>query len=57
LYQSTDKSRPKDLGYWIGYKIIKSYYMKTKNKMDAVKDILNIQDFNQFLIDSEYKGG
>jgi len=57
LYQSTDKSRPKDLGYWIGYKITKSYYMKTKNKMDAVKDILNIQDFNQFLIDSEYKGG
>lgn len=56
LYYSKDKSKPKDLGYFIGYKITKSYYDKSADKMEAVKNILNIQDFNKFLADSGYNG-
>jgi Predicted Zn-dependent protease (DUF2268) len=56
LYYQKDKSRPNDLGYWMGYKITKAYYNKAVDKMAAIKDILNIQDFNKFLKDSGYNG-
>jgi len=56
LYYSKDKSRPKDLGYWMGYKICKSYYQQMENKTKAIEDILNIRDFNEFLIKSGYSG-
>lgn len=57
LYGSKDKSRPNDLGYWMGYKICESYYKQAKNKKQAIYDILNIDDFNQFLNKSGFKGG
>ena len=44
-----------DLGYYIGYKICESYYQSAKDKKQAIKDILEIKDFNQFLIDSKYE--
>jgi hypothetical protein len=56
LYHSNDKSRPKDLGYWIGNKITKAYYEKIADKEKAIDDILNITDFNGFLERSGYKG-
>jgi hypothetical protein len=56
LYSSKDKSRPKDLGYWMGYKITKAYYNKADDKKKAIKDILNIKDFNSFLTNSGYNG-
>jgi hypothetical protein len=54
LYSTKDKSRPKDLGYWMGYKIVKAYYDKAQDKSQAVHDILNITDFNEFLKKSGY---
>ena len=55
LYQGQEaKGRPADLGYYIGYKICESYYRAAKDKKQAVKDILEIKDFNQFLKDSQY---
>jgi hypothetical protein len=56
LYYQKDKSRPNDLGYWMGYKITKAYYNKAIDKKQAVKDILNIEDFSKFLKDSGYNG-
>ncbi len=56
LYASRDTTRPKDLGYWMGYKIVKAYYEKAVNKEQAIFDILNIKDFKGFLLASEYKG-
>lgn len=56
LYYTKDKSRPKDLGYWMGYKIVKAYYTKMDNKQQAVHDILNITDFEEFLKKSGYAG-
>ncbi len=54
LYYKKDDSRPKDLGYWMGYKIVKAYYDKASDKEQAVYDILNITDFDNFLAKSGY---
>lgn len=56
LYYTNDTSRPKDLGYWMGYKIVAAYYHKHDNKSQAVHDILNITDFPGFLAKSGYAG-
>jgi uncharacterized protein YjaZ len=55
LYGTSKKdNRPNDLGYWIGYKIAKSYFEKATDKKQAVYDILNIKDYNEFLKKSGY---
>lgn len=54
LYYQKDKSRPKDLGYWMGYKITKAYYDKASDKSTAIREILNIPDFKTFLEKSGY---
>ena len=51
---SAAKGRPADLGYYIGYKICEAYYRAAKDKKQAVKEILEIKDFNKFLKDSQY---
>lgn len=55
LYYQKDKSRPKDLGYWMGYKLTKAYYDNAPDKTIAIREILNIQDFKSFLEKSGYK--
>ena len=47
--------RPADLGYYIGYKIAEAYYKNAADKKQAVKDILEIKDFNEFLKASKYE--
>jgi len=55
LYQSDKvKDKPADLGYYVGYKIVESYYNRAKDKKQAIKDILDIKDFNGFLKASGY---
>jgi hypothetical protein len=39
----------------MGYKIVESYYSRMKDKRQAIKDILEIKDFAQFLKDSGYE--
>ena len=58
LYGSKGKKegRPNDLGYWMGYKIVKAYYEQIENKSQALHDILNISDFQKFYIQSGYPG-
>lgn len=51
---SSQEGRPNDLGYWIGYKITKSYYDNSKDKKKAIDDILHINDFEEFLKASKY---
>ena len=56
LYQGNDaKDKPADLGYWMGYKIAESFYKNAKDKKQAVRDMLEIKDFKQFLADSRYE--
>lgn len=51
----TSGNRPPDLGYFMGYKITKSYYDNARNKNDAIRDILNITDFKKFLDQTSYR--
>ena len=53
LYSSIE-GRPNDLGYWMGYKISKSYYDNSPDKKKAVHDIMNIRDFENFLEQGRY---
>jgi hypothetical protein len=56
LYQGEKaKDKPADLGYYIGYKIAESYYNNAPDKKQAVKDILEIKDFEKFLAESRYE--
>ncbi|MEN2488890.1 DUF2268 domain-containing putative Zn-dependent protease [Flavobacterium sp. B11] len=55
LYATSKKDdRPNDLGYWMGYKIIESYFNKQKDKQKAIDEILNIKDPLQFLQQSGF---
>jgi len=55
LYSTSGKDdRPNDLGYWIGYEIVKAYFIKIDDKKLAVNHILNIDNYSRFLKDSGY---
>jgi hypothetical protein len=48
------KDRPADLGYYMGYKICASYYKQAADKKAAIRAILEIKDFKDFLKASKY---
>lgn len=48
------KDRPGDLGYYMGYRISKAYYQNAKDKRHAIRDVLNIKNFRDFLDRSRY---
>ena len=53
---SKPTERPVDLGYWMGYRIVESYYQRATDKSRAIHEILNISDFDKFLRESGYNG-
>ena len=56
LYQGDRaKGRPADLGYYVGYKICRSYYEDAADKKAAIKAIMEIKDFREFLAASKYE--
>jgi hypothetical protein len=56
LYGGQSGKGPSDLGYFIGYRIIEKYYAAMGDKSQAIKTILTVKDFDQFLKDSSYRG-
>lgn len=46
-----------DLGYWVGYRIVKSYYDHASNKRRAIHDILGMTDPKAFLARSGWHPG
>ncbi|HEX6280246.1 MAG TPA: DUF2268 domain-containing putative Zn-dependent protease [Pyrinomonadaceae bacterium] len=55
MYQGENaKDRPADLGYYMGYKITEAYYNNAADKQQAVRDILEIKDINEFFKKSGY---
>jgi hypothetical protein len=38
--------RPGDLGYWVGYRIVRAYYAQARDKQRAIQDILNVDNNN-----------
>jgi hypothetical protein len=47
-------SRPADLGYFIGYRILEAYYNRMPDKQKAIAEILAFRDPEKILQDSAY---
>ena len=52
-----DPDHPGDLGYWVGYRIIKAYYAHARDKHQALKDIYEMKDAKAFLAKSGWRPG
>ena len=48
---------PGDLGYWVGYRIVKAYYERAANKGRALSDIIEMKDAKAFLARSGWYPG
>jgi uncharacterized protein YjaZ len=46
-----------DLGYWVGYRIVKSYYEHAADKRAAIREILELSDAHAFLTKSGWYPG
>lgn len=46
-----------DLGYWVGYRISKSYYQQAPNKPAAIREIIQMNDPHAFLTKSGWHPG
>lgn len=55
LYSQTTDGRPQNLGYWMGYQIVKSFYAQAVDKKQAIRDILETKDYHTFLEKSGYR--
>lgn len=49
--------RPGDLGYWVGYRIVRAYYERAQDKRAAIRDIILMKDPKAFLHDSGWNPG
>jgi hypothetical protein len=45
-------AEPGDLGYWVGYRIVKAYYGRARDKHQALLDILHMTDAKAFMAQS-----
>jgi uncharacterized protein YjaZ len=54
-YQAPLKA-PAFIGYWVGYRIVQSYYLNAPDKRAAIAAILHMKDFDGFLDASGYPG-
>jgi Predicted Zn-dependent protease (DUF2268) len=50
-------TEPGDLGYWVGYRIVKAYYEHAANKRQAVREILEMKNPKAFLAKSGWYPG
>jgi hypothetical protein len=46
-----------DLGYWVGYRIVKAYYRRAADTQQAVREILEMSDPKAFLAKSGWRPG
>lgn len=49
--------QPGDLGYWVGYRIAKSYYRRAKDKRAALRELILLDDPKKILADSGWRPG
>lgn len=56
LYNGT-REKPGDLGYLVGYRIVKSYYQRAANKRQAFREVLEMNDPKLFLAKSGWYPG
>lgn len=46
--------KPRDLGYFMGSRIAKSYYEKNKKGLENLSEFIEIKDFKEFVSSSHY---
>jgi hypothetical protein len=56
-FQNSTREKPGDLGYWVGYRIVKSYYQHAGDKRQAFREILEMTDPKAFLAKSGWYPG
>ena len=49
--------KPGDLGYWVGYRIMKAYYQHAPNKQSALRDMIEVREAKTFLARSGWYPG
>jgi hypothetical protein len=49
------EGQPPDVGYWVGYRIVRSYYERAPDRLRAIREILALTDFEAFLRASGYE--
>lgn len=49
--------QPRELGYWVGYRIAKAYYQRAQDKRQALREILEMRDAEAFLAASGWYPG
>lgn len=54
---SPGSDEPYDLGYWVGYRIVKAYYQRADDKRAAIARILAMEDPHAFLEESGWSPG
>jgi len=54
---NSTREKPGDLGYWVGYRIVKSYYQHADDKRRALREILEMTDPKAFLAKSGWYPG
>lgn len=55
LYSTSGKDkRPRDLGYWMGYKIVKAYYSQASDKKLALETMLKISEGKNVMLESGF---
>ena len=56
VYNSTPE-QPRDLGYWVGYRICKAYYQRATDKRQALRELLQASDARAVLAKSGWTPG
>jgi hypothetical protein len=56
-FDNSTIEKPGDMGYWVGYRIVKSYYRQAADKRRALRDILQMTDPKAFLAKSGWYPG
>jgi hypothetical protein len=54
---NSTREKPGDLGYWVGYRIVKCYYQHAADKRQAFREILEMTDPKAFLAKSGWHPG
>lgn len=54
---NTTATKLGDLGYWVGYRIVKAYYQRAPDKQAAIAEILRMRDAHRFLTASGWYPG
>lgn len=54
---NSSMEKPGDLGYWVGYRIVKAYYQRAPDKRRALAEILRMRDPEAFFAASGWQPG